>query len=406
MSNVTGSFQLMKSLNRSLVLNKIRSAGAVSRAAIAKETKLTPPTVTNIVNELIESNLVRESEMGTSKGGRKPVLLTINDQEFFIIGLDVGARKIRGVLTDLNAKELVADHAALYQDISADQLTERMTQMIEDLIQSAGVERTQVVGVGVGMHGIVDHEQGVARFAPTYHLKEIPIKEQLETAVKLPVFVENDAKAMALGELWFGAGRGCDNLIAVNIGVGIGAGIIFNNRLYHGHNAVAGELGHTIIDINGSPCSCGSFGCLQTVAGGDSIAERAARELASGRESLLREKIAGKDEINGEIVYECALAGDQLCIDILQETGRYLGVGMTNVINLMNPAKLIIGGGVSKAGDFILGPLQDVVSQRALTDEVKQTNISTAELQEHATVIGAVTIVLADLFTPDLLNAK
>ncbi|CAM3851863.1 ROK family transcriptional regulator [Alkalicoccus chagannorensis] len=406
MSNITGSFQLMKSLNRSLVLNKIRSAGAVSRAEIAKETKLTPPTVTKLVGELIESNLVKESDMGTSKGGRKPVLLTINDRQFFAIGLDVGARKIRGVLTDLNAKEIVNDQVDLHKDISSDELTMLMIKMIKSLITVSNVKKEQIVGVGVGMHGIVDNEKGVARFAPSYHLREIPIKDSLKEAVNLPVFVENDAKAMALGELWFGAGRGFDNLICVNVGVGIGAGIIFNNRLYHGNNSVAGEVGHTIIDLNGRKCSCGSYGCLQTVAGGDSIAERAIRELSFGRKSLLMNKTSTRDEISGELIYQCAIEGDELSQDILSETGKYLGIGMTNMINLMNPAKLIIGGGVSKADNFILDPLKEVVSKKALTDEVKNTDITKSELEDRATVIGAVTIVLADLFTPDLLNLK
>jgi glucokinase-like ROK family protein len=402
MSQIAGSFQWMKSINRSLILNMIRVNGPISRAEIAKRTKLTPPTVTNLVSELITANIVKESKIGVSKGGRKPILLTIEAKNAYVIGLDVGGHRLRAAITDLNAEIEEMVIVELPSEFTGDGLISFLVKTVEELILTSQLDRKKIIGIGVGMHGIVDREKGVAVFAPNFNLKEVRIKDSLEEKLSIPTIVENDARALALGESWFGNGKNIEHVICINVGVGIGAGIIVNNKLFHGEHHIAGEIGHTIIDINGKKCTCGSYGCLQTLAGGNAIRERIQDELSKGRDSILKETLKGDySNVSGEMVHEAALRGDPLAIEVLADVGRYLGIGITNLINVMNPNRIIIGGGVSKADAFIMDPLKEVVRKRALTLQARNTEICTSILGEHGTMIGASTLILQNLFDPD-----
>lgn len=402
MSNeiVTGSFQMMKSLNRSIILNTIRRKGPISRAEIAKKTKLTPPTVSNIVKELLESRIVMESNQGESKGGRKPTMLIINAKSYYIIGLDVGPRNLRVVLTDLNANLLDSSEQGIPDEITNDKLLALMKDSISTILAKAHIDQEKMIGIGIGMHGMVDVEKGVSLFAPNLHLRDIPIKEYLEREFKMVVRVENDARAMALGESWFGSGIGADSVVCVNVGRGVGAGIIINGRLYHGENFIGGEIGHMTIDIDGPKCSCGNYGCLQTMAAGPVIPERASKEIAMGRKSILNDMVDGQlENLSGALVYKAAKKGDALATEILAQTGRYLGVGLTNLIHTLNPKQIIVGGGVSKSEHFILDSVKETIQQRALTIAAKKTEVNLSELEDNATAIGAVTLLLVELFS-------
>ncbi|HEU5139230.1 MAG TPA: ROK family transcriptional regulator [Bacillales bacterium] len=395
-----GSFQLMKSLNRSLVLNTIREEGPISRADVAKTTKLTPPTVSNIVKELIESGIIIEKNQGVSRGGRKPTMLVINARNFYVIGLDVGPKDIKVILTDLNANIVEQFQKNIPKDISSEGLLALMKESIRPLLETSHVDQHKFLGIGVGMHGMVDVEKGVSLFAPNLQLRDIPIKESLEEEFKMIVKVENDARAMALGEAWFGNGNGAESAVCVNVGRGIGAGIIINGKLFHGEHFIGGEIGHMTIDIDGPKCSCGNYGCLQALAAGPVITDRAAKEIATGRESLLEQLAEGDlQSITGEMVHRAAEKGDPLSVEILDEIGRYLGIGLTNLIHTVNPDRIVIGGGVAKSGDYILDSIKKTIAQRALTDKAKRTGVHLSKLGEHATAIGAISLLLVELFS-------
>lgn len=398
--SLTGSFQLMKSLNRSLVLNTIRQFSPISRAEIAKLTKLTPPTVSSLVKELLEAGIVIETELGESKGGRKPTMLVINSSGFYIIGLDVGPSTIKAVITDLNASILSYIEAAVPLGIEKTELLILISDTIKTLLKSDSIDHDKILGIGVGMHGIVDVEQGISLFAPILQLRDIPIKDYLEKEFKMLVKVENDVRAMALGESWFGAGRGTNSVVSINIGRGIGAGMIYGGKLFHGIHSIAGEIGHMTIDIGGPKCSCGNYGCLQALASGPCITEKAVKEISMGKDSLIKELVHGDLlNISGEIVFEAAKKNDSLAKEILNQTGIYLGIGITNLIHTINPDRIIIGGGVAKAGHFILDSLKETIHQRALTDQAKKTDILLSELGDQATLIGASTLVLTEIFS-------
>lgn len=395
---LTGSFQLMKSMNRSLILNIIREKGPISRAEIAKLTKLTPPTVSNLVKELLQAEIIIEQRLGESSGGRKPTMLTLNSEMFHVIGLDIGSHDLKIILTTITGEIFKKMVVPIPEEITNDLLLQLMVEAIRSLTQADDIDDSKIIGIGVGMHGIVDVEKGISILAPNLNLKNIPIKAVLEKEFNMIVKVENDARAMGLGELWFGQGAGVSSFVSINIGRGIGAGIVMNGKLYHGSHCISGEIGHMVIDLNGPKCTCGNYGCLQTFASGPSIVENVKKELRLGHDSLLERSGQDFEKITGEMVYEAALQKDPLSINALNQAGHYLGVGITNLIHIINPERIILGGGVLNAKEFIFESILKTVRQRALTDLAKQTEIIISKFGDDATAIGAVALILVEIF--------
>lgn len=383
-----GSFQWMKSLNKSIILNKIRTAGSISRAQIAKETALTPPTVGSIVKELLNQNLIKESQLGISQGGRKPTMLVLNTSAFYIIGIDVGPKDIQFIVSDLSGEIVDEIKDGISTAIQEEAFLEMLVSGVKTLIDRN--PSLQYIGIGVAMHGVVDAEKGIAIFAPNLNLRNIPIKEKLECVFELNVKVENDAKLLALGEAWFHSVMENTNMIAVNVGRGIGAGLIIDGKLYSGEHGIAGEIGHMTIDIHGKKCSCGNIGCLQTISSGPAIAEKASTILGTPSDLPL----SSKD------VYEAALDGDAVAVEILEEAGTYLGIALTNLIHVCNPSKIIIGGGVSKAGDFIIKPVVETIQARAISPQAQGTQVEVSKLGDYGSSLGAVALILTELFEP------
>jgi glucokinase-like ROK family protein len=397
----TGSFQWMKSLNKSTILNIIRLYGPISRAEIAKMTKLTPPTVTNIVNELLKDQLIIESDLGESTGGRKPIMLKINSTRFYVIGIYARAKKLDAAVANLDGEVVYEYSRRLQERLDVNAFLESLKEIAQEALAAAKRDEKRVLGIGVGMHGLVDPYRGESIYAPHLNLRQVPIKKFLEEELDLLVEVENDVRALALAESWFGQGRDLANFISVNIGSGIGAGIILDHELYHGASYAAGEIGHTTIDIDGPLCSCGNYGCLEALAAGPAMVERAKRAICLGRQSVLSDKVSGNlNCITGELIYEAAVEGDSLAKEILADTGRYLGIGLANLINTFNPSRIILHGGVTRAGHFILEPLKQTVQTRALGRQAEPVSIVVSQLGKQATLIGAFTLVLKKIFAP------
>lgn len=396
-----GSFQGMKSLNKSAILNVVRQHGLISRAEIAKLTKLTPPTVTNLVGELIDTKLVIETDLGESTGGRKPILLSINSSAFHVVGVYAGPKKVKAVVATLDGNVVNQVEAKYEVNPVAEQFLKTLADVIEKVIEGANPKMESILGIGVGMHGLVDSEEGVSIFAPHLNFRNIAIKEYLEQKFDLPVEVENDIRAQAIGESWFGQGKCVPNFILFRVGTGVGAGIILDHQLYRGTSYTAGEIGHTTIDINGPKCSCGNYGCLETMVGGAALAGRAQQAIRLGKKSILEEMCQGDIElIDGKMLYLAARKEDQVAKDVLEDTGRYLGIGIANLINILNPSLIILSGGVLGSADFLMDSLRKTVERRALAKPAQAVSIVISELGENAIAIGAFTLLLQKIFTP------
>jgi len=247
---------------------------------------------------------------------------------------------------------------------------------------------------------LIDSANGISVLAPNLpKWRNVPIVQLLKETFRLPVLMVNDAGAMALGEQWFGAGRGYQDLVCVNIGIGIGAGIILDGRLYRGGAGGCGEIGHVTVNENGPRCPCGSNGCLELMAAGPAISARAIQAINSGVPTVLDALSKGKQaNVSARLVAEAAKQGDKFAMEILADAGRYVGIGVAMVVNLLSPVRVIIGGGVSQSGEWFFNNIRSTVEQRAYTTIVNKPSIVLSELGVDASVLGAAALVLECAF--------
>lgn len=316
----------------------------------------------------------------------------------YIIGVDLGGTKISaGALSEDGKDAHGIRSVATQSELGAEGVVERIFGVIEGVIldtinETGTATRKDFVGIGAGAPGPLDREKGIVVVAPNLGWKNFPLGERISKHFKVPVTLDNDANCATVGEWWLGAARGARHVVGVTIGTGIGGGLIIDGKLYHGASDVAGEIGHTTIDVNGRYCKCGNYGCLEAYASGPAIATRA-------REALIREDTASMlpamvdgqlDRITAEIVYDAAKKGDGLANEIVRDTARYLGAGIATLLNVINPDVVVIAGGVTRAGEALFGPLRTEVRRRAFSPAVEAVRIVPAELPGTAGIVGAV----------------
>jgi glucokinase len=280
-------------------------------------------------------------------------------------------------------------------DQGADAVIDRIARIIDTVIgetmAQTGAVRADFTGIGVGAPGPLDRKRGIVVTTPNLGWTDFPLRDVISSATKLPVRIDNDANCATLGEWWLGAAAGANNVIGMTIGTGIGGGIILNGRLYHGSSDVAGEIGHTTIDVTGRRCKCGNYGCLEAYASGPSIADRAREAVASDDGALLVRMVGGElSRITAATVYEAARGGDEVALDVVRETARLLGVGIANLLNIFNPDVVVIAGGVTHAGEALFEPLKREVRKRAFRPAVDACRIVPGTLPGSAGVVGAV----------------
>jgi N-acetylglucosamine repressor len=382
------------------VLAYLHQEKEVSRIQIASQLNISPATVGVICKDLIDSGMIVTVGTGQSTGGRRPTFLRLNERGNYFIGCDLGINHIITVLVDIYGNVLDCNSVHINSRSEVDVILDRMISSIRSLIQAAESKQLSVIGIGLSLPGLLDISRGISVFAPNLtHWRDVPIIDRIKNEFGLAVFMDNDARAMALGEFWFGAGRGKRNLVCVNIGSGIGSGIIIEGRLYQGVAGGAGEIGHVTVNDNGPRCPCGSNGCLELMASGPAIAARAIQAVSIGASTQIQALTAGNFSlIDAKVVAEAARQGDKLAIDILMDAGRFIGIGVATVANLLSPEMVIIGGGVAQSGEFFIDMIRSTVYQRAYTIIVNKLEIVSSQLKENASAIGAAAIFIQQSF--------
>jgi len=383
---------VMRELNRSLVLDVIKQRGPLSRATIAKAAGLAKPTVSGIVDELIQRGLVREIGVGatTTGGGRPPIMLEFNARSQFVVGVHIGIRHLELVVADARGHEVERVQHPRPKGRPPQALA-KIAELIRHALQLAGVRSRRLAAVGVCVPGLVDLDSGHLLFAPNLGWRDVPVGQILEQALGVAVFVHNTAQASAVAESMLGAGRGADDLVMLYVSTGVGAGILSNGRLLHGAAGIAGEIGHCPVPGAKRRCNCGKVGCLETVASGAAIGQVATEAVAARRRTSLR---SVEGEITAKHVAEAASACDKVATDILASAGRELGVAASWLINLLNPKRLVIGGGVAAAGEALLGPLRESVRVCVLPHAQTDLEVVASQLGDDAEVRGAVILAL------------
>jgi glucokinase len=315
----------------------------------------------------------------------------------YIVGVDLGGTNIVvGAMSADGKHHFAMRSIPTSAELGAEGVADRIVGLIEgvvlDTIAETNASRRDVLGVGVGAPGPLDREKGLVVVAPNLGWRDFPLRDRISQRLRLPVTLDNDANCATVGEWWQGAARDGRNVVGMTIGTGIGGGLILDGKLFHGVSDVAGEIGHTTIDLNGRHCKCGNYGCLEAYASGPAIATRA-REVLVREEtaSLLPSLVGGKLEaITAETVYKAAQRGDAVASEIVRDTARYLGAGIANLLNILNVDVVVVAGGVTQAGDALFVPLRAEVRRRAFRPAVEAARIVPGELPGTAGVVGAV----------------
>lgn len=308
------------------------------------------------------------------------------------IGIDVGGTNVKIALVDDNGKIIYSNSVPTYAKMGYEYTVNNIKQAIKDLMKETNTTPSNIEGIGFDFPGQVDCKTGVVKLAPNIPgWVNVPIAQMIEDEFSIPTRIDNDVRCAALGELKFGAGRGCENFICITVGTGIGSGIVINGKVVRGATNAAGELGHIKLQMNGGPiCGCGDTGCLEAFASGPAIVAMAQEYIKGGKSTKFREMAAAEGgEITPYMVAKAAEEGDPVAKRIFEIVGEYIGIGLTSVINLLNPERVIIGGGVAESGELLLGPIRKTIKERAMVVAGNAVEIVPAQLGNSAGVIGA-----------------
>lgn len=379
----------IKNINKHTIIDMIRFIpGGVSRIELSQALGITRAGVTTIINDLLAGGVVRE--MNGSHGRSRRVALEINPQMGLALGIDIGATHISTYLADFSGRVIQESEMRIHIDQGPLPVLAAVDEQIHHVLDLAGVPLSRVSTMGIGVPGPINIDAGMVDTPPIMPgWNRYPIRDELQARYGIPVTLNNDAELGALGEWAYGAGRRHDNLAFVKVGSGIGAGLLLNGQIYRGSTGSAGEIGHITIDDNGPRCTCGNIGCLESLAGGIAIAQTMKKEIRRGQKSIL-DLNALTEDLSYEHVIDAAFKGDLLAQNIINDAGYRLGTAVASLVNLFNPGIVIVGGGVSVAGDILLEPMRKAVRDRSLAATSSPLTIMTSVLGKRAPGMGAV----------------
>jgi predicted NBD/HSP70 family sugar kinase len=340
--------------------------------------------VSGITSELIAGGLILEKEAGDSLGGRRPIPLVLNPRGGYVIGFKLAEDHITGALTDLNAK-VIANRTFQLSGRSIDSVILALGEGVKALLEDGAIHKDQLFGVGVGLAGIIDAQNGILRHSPYFGWRNVPLQELLQAQLGVSATVDNDVNTLTLTEQWFGMGQGIDNFLTVTIGRGVGLGMVINGQLYRGTHGGSGEFGHTVIDPSGPLCDCGKSGCLEALVADPGLIRDARKKL--GSQSLTMDELLGRAE-----------KGDKKARAIFSTAGETLARGVANLINVLNPKLIIISGEGVRAGNLLFDPMRIAIDKYVMPGLAEDTEIRIDTWDDTAWARGAAGLVLGELF--------
>ncbi|MFF4224056.1 ROK family protein [Streptomyces abikoensis] len=384
-----GSQSSLHRANLERVVRAVRMAGSLTQAEIARTTGLSAATVSNIVRELKDGGTVEVTP--TSSGGRRARSVSLSGDAGIVVGVDFGHTHLRVAVGNLAHQVLAEDAEPLDVDASAEEGLRRAESLVRTLITKAGIDPRKIIGVGLGVPGPIDVESGVlgsTAILPGW--AGTNPRDDLAARLGVPVHVDNDANLGALGELVWGAGRGATDLAYIKVASGVGAGLVINGKIYRGPGGTAGEIGHITLDESGPVCRCGNRGCLETFT--------AARYILP-----LLHSAHGTDLTVPRVV-ELARDGDPGCRRVISDVGRYIGSGVANLCNLLNPSRVVLGGDLADSGELVLAPIRESVSRYAIPSAARRLEVVPGALGGRSEVLGALALVLSEMGDSTLLD--
>lgn len=405
---MTGMLQcrLMKAVSsktardRSVILDVLRRLGPLSRVDIHNLTHLRPGTISSIVRELLVEGHLREAGLSDNPMGRKQVLLEFNQAHGCIVAVEFDAARVVAAVLDLGARiqYSLSEPACLTGGV--DGLVEQLVACARKAIAGAGVDPSTLVAMGVADPGLVDTANGVSVVTSTIDFwRQVPLQEIFQREFPVPFLLESDTRARTVAERLRGAGAMARDMLYLDYGTGIGLGVITEGRLLRGHSECAGEFGHMHVLEGGPPCKCGSFGCLEAIAGVSAIASRARTAVENGGTSQVLELAGGvASRITGADVVQAAALGDKMCAAIVGEAEKYIGLALANVVNLLNPELVVVDRRLGAADPVLLDQIARIVRRQSLFVSSQGLRFSFSQLGPEAGVMGIALMLLDRLF--------
>lgn len=310
-----------------------------------------------------------------------------------VIGCDLGGTNLRAGIVDTQAGQV--DHLLSIPTLAQEghnAVIDRMTGLIRDVMRNCDLPGSEISGIGIGVPGVLNPDEGMVLFLPNLHggWINVPLSKIIKSSMGLPVFLINDVRSITLGEWKFGAGQGAASMICFAVGTGIGGGVVVNNKLVMGFNGTAGELGHTIVDPDGPQCGCGNHGCLEAYASGPAIASMGIKAVKQGRTTLIGEMVAyDLNKITPQVVAEAANNGDLIAREIYERVGKLIGIAAVNISLAVGPERIVIGGGVASAGDLLLEPIRRTLNERIFVMPKEEIKVVLAQLGDNAGILGS-----------------
>ena len=381
------------------VLELIHSGANYSRLDLARQTGLSPASITAIVRTLIRKKLVTESSAVSSLVGRKPIPLGVRGDAGYLVGVDIGSYYTRVVITDLNGKIVCKDQIETGIPDGRVRVLRRVFESIYQVLDSSQIPKSAILGMGVAHSGVIDSENGVVLSFPRpgqmTEWKNVLLQAIFQEEFNVPCLLEDSVRTMATAERSFGRGQTVDDFVFIEVGMGIGAAFYFEGKLYRGGGGKAGEFGHITVLDNGPLCSCGNNGCLETVGSCAAIIQAVQVAIERGVDSKIRE-LAGGDlkRISVEIIAQAASENDSLAFRVLQDAASYVAIGLADLVNLLNPRQIIFGGALFRAVPQLLSdPLRRIIKQRSLEKSANEVQLKVSPLGGEAGALGASRLV-------------
>jgi glucokinase-like ROK family protein len=398
----TADQAFVREINLSTALRLIHTQAPISRAQLAVLTGLNKSTISSLVDELLERHLVHETGINSIGTGRPATLIEINPQAGSIIGVELGVDFVSVAVTDFLGNVWWRRREDADPAEGQEKMLSQTLAIVKEAIATGRRKGCHFLGLGLATPGTVDLNEGLLIFAPNLHWRNVPFRKIFAEQTKLKIYVENDANAAAIAEHLFGMARHCTDFIFVFAGVGIGGGLFLNGHLYRGGNGYAGEIGHSPIMAEPSQtvCHCGNRGCWETYANQYSIIQRVLARLEVKRTSIIpRLMIEQNTALTIPLIKQAADAGDIEAIESFSEAGLAMGQGFAGLINIFNPEKIILGGPLSIAGDYLLPGIKETVSHHALPEIDQQVEVLLSSFGPDASLIGAIAIVVDDVLS-------
>lgn len=382
-----------KDFYKGLIFREFYFSGTLSCTDLSERIGKSLPLTMKILNELIDEGYINESGYASSSGGRRPAMYTIRPDTMYILSVAMDQLVTRISLMDIHNKHVAGiEQFELPLQKNPDALS-TLAEKMQEVIHKSGVNKKKIIGAGIGMPGFIDFKKGVNY---TYlHSDETTINKFLSEKLDIPVFIDNDSSLIALAEFRFGAARDKRNIMVLNVGWGIGLGMILNGEIFRGHNGFAGEFSHMSLFNNNKLCYCGKMGCLETEASLKVVIEKAAEGLKAGRLSALEKRFpTGHSEQDWEFIIDAALRGDQFVIELLSNVGYDIGKGVAILIHLFNPESVIISGRGALAGKVWQAPIQQALNEHCIPRLAASTSLTISTLGYQAELIGSAALVM------------